>query len=387
MAIARSGQGRAVALVALGSQIHPVFMLPPVAVSAFGAVVAGHVSLPVALLHATAIGSAVYVAHVKDGYVDYYARGEDDDHPLTVRGCRLGLLLGSVLFGATTLGVSLIGTPLGAVLTLPTWFLGYFHAPALDTTPLGATLDYPSGVALAALGGFASQTGYLDREILGFAGVLFVLLAGVKIIDDAQDVEWDRENGKVTVPVALGRRRSRYLSYALMAVTSLGVLGLASLDVVPDGSAIGVFVFAAVFALAADAPFERATMLLVRGAYLLLAFFIVAVWYHPLASNPDPGVWLGGQYLYLASEIVFLVVSIVLIRKTGRLRSALKTVALLYPIAYVWDWYTLQVGIFAITRRTGIDVLGIPLEEHLFIVVVPLFVVSLHETRRKWTGM
>ncbi|MFB6163642.1 MAG: ubiquinone biosynthesis protein UbiA, partial [Haloarculaceae archaeon] len=76
MAIARSGAGVTPALRALGSQVHPVFMLPPLAASSFGALLAGEPALPLAALHVTAMFAAVYTAHVKDGYVDFYVRGE-----------------------------------------------------------------------------------------------------------------------------------------------------------------------------------------------------------------------------------------------------------------------------------------------------------------------
>jgi len=64
------------------------------------------------------------------------------------------------------------------------------------------------------------------------------------------------------------------------------------------------------------------------------------------------------------------------------LRRAALTVAVLYPVGYAWDWYTLAVGVFEVHRRTGLDLLGIPVEEHLFIVVVPALVVGVHETLR-----
>jgi lycopene cyclase domain-containing protein len=73
----------------------------------------------------------------------------------------------------------------------------------------------------------------------------------------------------------------------------------------------------------------------------------------------------------------------VLLSWANALRQAARTIAVLYPIAYLWDWYTLEVGVFAIQLRTGVNLLGIPLEEHLFIVVVPAFVLGIHEARRK----
>jgi lycopene cyclase domain-containing protein len=94
---------------------------------------------------------------------------------------------------------------------------------------------------------------------------------------------------------------------------------------------------------------------------------------------PDIGA-VFGPYTYLASEIVFGSVAFFLLYRAGALRRAARTILALYPIAYVWDWYTLEIGVFAIELRTGVDLLGIPIEEHLFIVVVPALVIGVHET-------
>ena len=93
---------------------------------------------------------------------------------------------------------------------------------------------------------------------------------------------------------------------------------------------------------------------------------------------PDIGVF--GPYTYLVTEVVFGALALALLFATDALRRAARTVVALYPIAYVWDWYTLEVGVFAIPMRTGAELLGIPVEEHLFIVVVPLLVLGIHET-------
>ncbi|QCJ48478.1 lycopene cyclase domain-containing protein [Haloprofundus sp. MHR1] len=92
---------------------------------------------------------------------------------------------------------------------------------------------------------------------------------------------------------------------------------------------------------------------------------------------PDIGVF--GPYTYLLTEVLFGSFAAVLLWRANAFRRAGKTVAVLYPIAYVWDWYTLEVGVFSIPLRTGVELLGIPLEEHIFIVVVPSLVVGIHE--------
>jgi lycopene cyclase domain-containing protein len=94
---------------------------------------------------------------------------------------------------------------------------------------------------------------------------------------------------------------------------------------------------------------------------------------------PDIGA-VFGPYTYLASEVAFGSVAFLLLYRAGALRRAGRTILALYPIAYAWDWYTLHIGVFAIELRTGVDLLGIPIEEHLFIVVVPTLVIGVHET-------
>ena len=96
-----------------------------------------------------------------------------------------------------------------------------------------------------------------------------------------------------------------------------------------------------------------------------------------------PDITVLGPYTYLATEVVFGTAAIALLWYASAFRLAGRTIAVLYPIAYVWDWYTLEVGVFAIPMRTGVELLGIPIEEHLFILVVPALVIGLHETLRK----
>lgn len=93
-----------------------------------------------------------------------------------------------------------------------------------------------------------------------------------------------------------------------------------------------------------------------------------------------------GPYTYLATEVFWGAVALGLLLYADALRSAGRTLVVLYPVAFVWDWYTLEVGVFAIRMRTGIDVLGIPLEEHIFIVVVVTLVVGVHEAIRTYRG-
>ena len=283
MHVSRHGEGARADLAALASQVHPVFMLPPVACSLFGGVLAGQFAPAVGLLHATAIFAAVYTAHVKDGYVDFYVRDEDDDHPLSERGCKRALAGSTVLFAASLLALWALAGGLAALLTLPTWLVAYHHAPQLDTNPVTATTGYPLGIALAILGGYAAQAGTLAPIALAFAAVFLVLLSRVKVIDDAQDYDYDRSIRKRTVAVTLGPERARTAAYALMTTALVLVVALAALAVFPPSSVAAVAGFGAVAGVARRADPELATMLLVRGSYVFLALLLAAVWFRPLA--------------------------------------------------------------------------------------------------------
>lgn len=284
MPVSRRGTGVAHATRALASQVHPVFMLPPVASSWFGAVLAGQFSLPIATLHATAAFFGVYTAHVKDGYVDFHVRDEDDDHPLTERGCRLAIAGATIGFIIATAALwQFVG--LGAALiTAPGWFIGYWHAPQLDMNPLTATTGYPLGIGLAVVGGFYVQTRTLAALPLAFAAVFVTILSGIKTIDDAKDFEYDRSIGKRTVAVVLGRERARQAAFGIMLVGMVTVVALASANVFPPGAVLAALAFGAValFARRAGEP-ELATMLLIRGSYVFLALLLVAVWFRPFA--------------------------------------------------------------------------------------------------------
>ncbi|WP_245626056.1 lycopene cyclase [Haloparvum sedimenti] len=386
MNVSRHGAGVGAAGRALASQVHPVFMLPPLAASWFGAAVAGEFSVGLGAVHALAAFFAVYTAHVKDGYVDFHVRGEDDDHPLTARGCRLALAGASVGFLVCLTTLWLAAGPVAAAVTAPMWLIGYLHAPQLDMHTLGATMGYPAGIAVAMAGGAVVQAGSAAPATLAFAAVFLIVLTGVKVVDDEADHAYDRSIDKRTVAVVLGRVRARRLAYALLLFGCIAVLWFTVAGLFPPAAPAAAVALLAVAAVAYRAPSDLATKLLVRGTYLFLAALLVAVWFRPLSGVGLPDITVLGPYTYLATEVVFGALAFVLLYRAEALWSAARTVLALYPVAYVWDWYTLEVGVFAIVARTGYDLFGIPVEEHLFMVVVPALVIGFHETLRGVEG-
>ncbi|MFB6168491.1 MAG: lycopene cyclase domain-containing protein [Haloferacaceae archaeon] len=386
MSTARHGHGPGAVARAYASQVHPVFMLPPVASAWFGASLAPTLAPAPLLAVSAAAFFAVYTAHVKDGYVDFHLRGEDADHPLTVRGCRLGLVGAALGFVAALAAVFVLSGPVAALVLAPTWLLGWLHAPTLDTHPVGATAGYPVGIGTLIVAGHRAQAGRFAPEVLGFALVFVVVLCGVKVIDDATDYGYDRSIGKRTVAVVLGPARARRLAEGLVAAGLFLVVALSVDGLFPPAAAFATLPLVVVGGYAHRAEPELATMLLVRGVYLLLAGLVVATYFRPLAGVALPDIGVLGPYTYLATEVVFGAAALVLLVRADALRRAARTVVALYPVAYLWDWYTLEVGVFAIPLRTGVELLGIPVEEHLFMLVVPALVLGIHETVNGQTG-
>ncbi|ELY42541.1 UbiA family prenyltransferase [Natronorubrum sulfidifaciens] len=284
MALARADRGIDATARAFWSQVHPVFMTPPLAASLFGAILAGSLETTLAVIHVVAMFAAVYTAHVKDGYVDFYVRGEDDDHPLTERGCRVALALSTALFALCCLLLFVFVDWLAVALVVPTWVIAYHHAPQLDMNPVTATVGYPLGISLSLLGGFYVQAETFAAVPLGFALVFLVLLSGIKVIDDTQDYAYDRSIEKRTVAVLIGPQRAYTLAYGLMMTALLVVVGFAVTRVFPPTAVLAALAFAAVGIVARRAEPELATMLLIRGSYVFLAVLVAAVWFEPLSG-------------------------------------------------------------------------------------------------------
>ncbi len=278
MAVARHGTGPRAAFAAIASQIHPVFMLPPLAASWFGAIIAGELNWALATVHSFAIFAAVYTAHVKDGYVDFYRRDEDDDHPLSPQGCRLCLVLAGAGFAACLTLLWIRVDAIAVAATAPTWAIAYLHAPQLDMRTLGVTMGYPVGIAIATLGGHYVQSGTIGPTVVAFALVLLVTVTAIKIVDDEQDYAYDRRIGKPSVAVVLGRGGARRLSFALFGAAIVLVGGFVAVGLVPVETLAAAVALLAVVLIAIPRDPEAATGMLIRGSYVFLALLILAAW-------------------------------------------------------------------------------------------------------------
>ncbi|WP_262177487.1 UbiA family prenyltransferase [Haloarcula laminariae] len=219
-------------LAGLAAHVRPVFMLPVVAISVCGALLAPSVDGWLLAGHAVAAGAALFVAHLRDGLVDGHVRGEE--RPLlsaaTYRRATAAATV-VVLLLAASLAVTANALASGSIVVL--LCLALLHAPYLDRHPVSVTVDYPVGIATALAGGFATQTGTLPVETVAAAVSVASLLAGIKVGIDRLDAAFDRTIGKRTVPVIAGARGAQRVAIGSFAVTALAVLGSVGAGVFP----------------------------------------------------------------------------------------------------------------------------------------------------------
>lgn len=214
----------------LRSQVKPTFMAPALGMSAFGGLLSPTFAAVVAALHALAVGSALYTAHLVDEYVDAHVRREEPPavNRRTVERAIVGASVGCLAFaGALVVG----GRWAAAASAVVLWLLAVLHAPVLDRNTAAVTADYPVGIAVALGGGYLAQQSALPAGVVGIAAVFVPTLAGVKVSVDRLDREFDRTIDKRTVPVVLGDRRSRWVSAGLflLAAALVGLLVAGSL--------------------------------------------------------------------------------------------------------------------------------------------------------------
>ncbi|MBI3587840.1 prenyltransferase [Candidatus Micrarchaeota archaeon] len=214
------------------SQVHPVFMVAAIAAAVVGALYAPASNLPNLLVFCIAVFSALYFAHVKDSYVDYFVRGEDEFSYMSEAQAKRAMLVSALAVLAC--GAYFIAVGLWGVLPflLGGFLLAYFHTP-LDLNPVGATAGYPTGLALAAIGGYYVQAGTLPMRMFAFAFVVWLVLNGVKIVDDIKDCGWDARFGKITAPVFFGREKAKVVAAALVIAGALLGIALSLTRVLP----------------------------------------------------------------------------------------------------------------------------------------------------------
>jgi 1,4-dihydroxy-2-naphthoate octaprenyltransferase len=202
-----------------------------------GSLYAPAINIPHLLVFCAGVAFALYYAHVKDSYVDFYIRHEDDSFDLSKKQAKEVMLLCAVVVAACALYFAWAGLWLAIPIIAAGFLLAYFHTP-LDLNPIGATAGYPTGLALAAIGGYYVQAGVVPLFIIEFAFAVWLVLCGVKIVDDVKDYKWDKGFGKITMPVLLGQRECKYWAALIVFIGASVGIALTLQGVLPFFSAL-----------------------------------------------------------------------------------------------------------------------------------------------------
>ena len=216
----------------LRAAVKPTFMLPAVGIAVAGNLLAPTVDFAIGIIHALAVATALYIAHLVDEYVDAYIRNEDVPS-VSERAIGYATAMATVVFLVLTARLWLIGAYTAVITTMPLLALAVLHAPVLDRHPVTVTVDYPIGIALAFSGGYLAQTDVLSGGVLGIAAVLTVLLSGLKISIDRLDRSFDQTIDKRTIPVLLGNQVSGTVAAAMHILAAVLVSAFAVVAVFP----------------------------------------------------------------------------------------------------------------------------------------------------------
>ena len=270
-------------IAGLLAHVRPTFMLPAVGMSAYGGALApaAEFEWSTAALHAGTVGLALFVAHLRDGFVDGHLRGEETPR-LSVATFRGGIWLGSAAVIVLSAILATLSGPIPAFSTLLLLGLALLHAPYFDRHPLTVTVDYPIGIGVALIGAHAAQA-TISGTVVAVAALFAGLLAGIKVGIDRLDESFDRSIGKRTLPVAFGAERAERTAasiFLLTAVASVGVglSGAAGLLSVSPALAVGAASVPVACLLATlRLPPERAVRVQMALTYAFAVLFFLSV--------------------------------------------------------------------------------------------------------------
>jgi 1,4-dihydroxy-2-naphthoate octaprenyltransferase len=226
-------------IAGLLAHVRPVFMLPVVATSICGALLASGVSAGIMATHAGAVATTLFVAHLRDGFVDGHLRGEETP-PLSVAAYRWATAVAGVVAVALASSLVLTAGLLAASSVLALLCLALLHAPYLDRHPVTVTVDYPLGIGITLCGGFAAQAGGLTAGVLTVAAGVAALLSGIKVSIDRLDARFDATVGKHTVPVIASGPGATWVAVGCFAAAALVLLGAVGTGILPWHAAIAL---------------------------------------------------------------------------------------------------------------------------------------------------
>lgn len=266
-------------LIDLLSYVRPAFFAPAVAMSVYGGLLAPTIDIDpgAGALHACLVGLTLFVAHLQDGYVDGHRRGEETPR-LGVAGFRRAIRVSSVGVVGLAGVLHWLAGPVATLSVAVLLALALLHAPYLDRNPVTVTVDYPVGIGVALLGGYAAQTGRVALPMLGIAAAFVGLLSGIKIGIDRLDARFDQSIGKRTIPVAYGPSGAKRVAAAVFVGTALATAAVGGSVAVRPAAIVGAAAvpIGCLLATATLAP-ARAVRVQMGLTYVFAALVFVSI--------------------------------------------------------------------------------------------------------------
>ena len=162
------------------------------------------------------------------------------DGPLSYRRAvvagTLSILLSAVLVVPLLLEFgAIILLFFGVGITLVVGYTDVFARIGLGESACGLGLTLLPTIAVGYI-----QAGTLPDSLLAFSLPMFIVGFNLLLLNEFPDIEADRANGRVNIPIVFGRRAAGYLYFALVGVLVVSLLSAISAGVLPVTVAVAV---------------------------------------------------------------------------------------------------------------------------------------------------
>ncbi len=151
---------------------------------------------------------------------------------LFLLGCGAGLFVNHLSEGNTVLFIGVIGVLLGFFYSAPPLRMGY-----RGFGEVGVALAFGP---LPVLGSYYAQTGRLAWSPILAAAPITILIFLVLFVNEFPDYVPDKDSGKTTIVVLLGRKRATYWYRNLLVVCYLSVVLLVVVKIYPSASMLAL---------------------------------------------------------------------------------------------------------------------------------------------------
>lgn len=231
-----------------------VFTLIVISLPATVAIEGGMFDLPNTLLAFGSVLSAHIAVNILNIASDYrtgideqteetaYSGGSAvlTDGPLSYRRAvvagTLSILLSAVLVVPLLLEFgAIILLFFGVGITLVVGYTDVFARIGLGESACGLGLTLLPTIAVGYI-----QAGSLPDSLLAFSLPMFIVGFNLLLLNEFPDVEVDRANGRVNIPIVFGRQVAGYLYFVLVGVLVVSILSSISAGVLPATVAVGV---------------------------------------------------------------------------------------------------------------------------------------------------